>query len=117
MEYIVPKHNLLSQVRLNEYKDKIKKRVNELGLASTDFSDDLEFILLVCRLVEYVVNEKGVDKRKLVTDIIKDLYYIDDEKVKKIESHIEFLWSNKRIKKLSYYHLFLAGVNEFFKKR
>ena len=117
---IVPIQNSLAQdVKKAEVKDKVVKRVNELGLVLASYRMNNEFLLLVLNLIEHLVVKKdNVNKKDLALDIINELFQMNAIERQNVSDNIEFLWSNKNIKKVSKWKLFKAGVCElFFKKR
>ena len=75
-----------------------------------------EFLLLICNLVEHLVNKKKykIDKKVLVVEILNQLFTLNAVEKANVESNIEFLWNNKNIKKVSAFKLFCVGVKEYF---
>ena len=63
---------------------------------------DPEFVLYVCNLVENKQSKHKIDKKELVKDVFKSLFceLNNDQDLKRMDDHIEFLCSNKMIKKL-----------------
>jgi hypothetical protein len=117
---IVPIQNSLAQdVKKAEVKDKVIKRVNELGLVLASYRMNNEFLLLVLNLIEHLVVKKdNVNKKDLALDIINDLFQMNAIERQNVSDNIEFLWSNKNIKRVSKWKLFKAGICELmFKKR
>lgn len=64
---------------------------------------DPEFLLFVCNLVENADKQKDINKKEIVLDVFKTLFaeLNNDYDLKQIGDMIEFLYSNKRIKKIS----------------
>jgi hypothetical protein len=118
---IVPlKNNILLDVKVNDIKASIIKRIQELGLDNIKYKLDAEFLTLVCNLVEHLVIKKdGIQKKSLAVDIFRTLFSINltDEDVVTIERNIDFIHNNKAIKKVSWYKLYKTGLKEWFVKK
>ena len=118
---IVPlKNNILLDVKVNDIKASIIKRIQELGLDNIKYKLDAEFLTLVCNLVEHLVIKKdGIQKKSLAVDIFRTLFSINltDEDVLTIERNIDFIHNNKAIKKVSWYKLYKTGLKEWFVKK
>lgn len=118
---IVPlKNNILLDVKVNDIKASIIKRIQELHLDDVKYKLDAEFLTLVCNLVEHLVIKKdGIPKKSLVMDIFRDLFSIQltDDNIATIERNIDFIHNNKAIKKVSWYKLYKTGIREWFSKK
>jgi len=111
------KNNLFKDAKASEVKDKIIERIKKLP-NYTQYKSDVELLLLICNLLEYLINKKDkLDKKQLCLEIMNNLFVFSPDELKSIENNIEFLHSNKKIKKQSYYKLFMTGIYEFFKKK
>jgi hypothetical protein len=117
---IVPIQNQLAQdVKRIEVKSKILKRVDELGLVVANYRNSNEFLLLVLNLIEHlIVKNDGISKKDLALEIVDDLFQLNAIEKQNVLSNIDFLHSNKNIKKVSKWKLFKCGVTEWlFKKK
>lgn len=66
--------------------------------------NDPEMVLWVCNVVENSaepVDKKKPDKKELVMTIMTLCFNLQKDKQEAVEKTIEFLWSNKKIKKMS----------------
>ena len=117
---LVPlKNNILVDFKKNDIKSSIINRLRELNLDPNKYKLDVEYLTLVCNLIEHLVHKKDkIDKKKLVIDIFTELFgeSLTQEEINAIENNIEFIHQNKNIKKVSYYKLFKTGLSEWFKK-
>ena len=104
------------EIKQNEIKAKIVSRLTELKLIDAKYKSNPDVILLVCNLLENLIKNKKINKKQLLLDIFVQLYNIQAADRVIIESQIEFLHSNKAIKKLSKFYLFSCGVYEYFFK-
>lgn len=113
------KNQLFSDYRLNEVKALILKRLTELNMIDQKYKLDTEFLTLLVNMVEHLVVKKDkIDKKGLVVKIMREFFGATDEDVELISRNVEYLHSNKVIRKLSFWKVFKAGVSEwFFKKR
>ena len=118
---IKPQNNLLTDYKKNEIKAAIVERLKEMFKNNIlQYKFDNEFLLLTCSLIEYYVKKKyNIDKKPLLIEIYDDVFLgslscMDKEQVK---NNIEFLFNNKKIKKLSNYKLFKTSCKEWIKKK
>lgn len=119
LSQIVPvKNHILKNVKLDEIKTQIEKRIKDLPNYA-QYKNDVEFLLLVCNMIEHLIVKKdNINKKELLINIFKSVFTgITPAELANIEANIEFLLNNKKIKKQSYYKLFCAGVKEYFKKK
>lgn len=119
LSHIQLRSNLLQNYKFIEVKQKIINRLTELHLNDNKFRIDNELLVLLCNLVEHLVKKSdGISKKELAVDILKTIYNLSPEEEAGISNNIQFIWSNKMIKKVSNYKLFKTGIKEwFFKKR
>jgi hypothetical protein len=104
------------EIKSNDVKSKIVSRLTELKLIDTKYKVNPDIILLVCNLIENLVKNKKINKKQLLLDIFVQLYNIQPADRAIIETNIEFLHSNKSIKKLSKFYLFCCSIREYFLK-
>lgn len=118
LEIVSLKNNILKDVKYNEVKQKIINRLNELNLNQPHYKNDQEYLLLICNLIEHLIIKKDeINKLDLINDIYITLFNIDDLDKETLKRNIDFLHKNKQIKKVSYFKLFLCGINEYFFKK
>jgi hypothetical protein len=119
LDLIKLEHNLLNDFTKSNIKDKILNRVSELKLENIGkYKNDIQFLKLVCQLIEHLVLKKDhVKKLDLCIEIYKQLFPdMSPDEVKLLESNVNYLCNNSNIKKVSYYKLFKTGFLEFFKR-
>jgi hypothetical protein len=58
-----------------------------------------------------------IDKKELAFNVMREVFGASEEDCLIIGKNIEYLHTNKIIKKVSYYKLFKATFAEFFKKK
>ena len=110
--------NLAIEVKKNEIKDKVIKRLTDLKLADTKYKNSSDILLLICNLTEHLTRDKKLKKKEIVIDIVDTLFILTDEEKLNVSNNIEFLHSNKAIKKLSSFYLFCCSAYEYlFKSR
>jgi hypothetical protein len=118
---LVPlKNNILVDFKRNEIKTLIINRLRELNLDPAKYKLDVEYLTLVCNLIEHLVHKKDkIEKKKLVVEIFNEILggNLSQEEINAIENNIEFIFQNKNIKKVSYYKMFKTGLSEWFKKK
>lgn len=117
--YIVPKNELDLTVRKNDIVNKIIKRVQELP-DFRNFKDDLETLLFVCMLAEHLVinkkNKTKMDKKAIVLEVYEKCFGngINKDLVGK---NIQFLFDNKRIKKVSLIKIVCGNISDWFERK
>lgn len=116
LEMIQPKHSLknsLTEAQLIAHIVESFKDTADLHLQK----DNPEFIKYICNLVENVFLEKSAkgNKKQIVIKIIQKIIpNVNPEDLKKIDKDIEFLHSNKQIKKIGTSKYVLKKVTNFF---
>jgi hypothetical protein len=112
--------NLSLEIKQNEIKTKIITRLTELKLNDPKYKMSQDVLLLVANLIEHLVKDKKINKKQMLLDVFQLLFNINANTLEKnlIEQQLEFLHSNKAIKKLSKFYLFCCSAYElFFKKK
>lgn len=118
MDLVPLKNSIFHDVRMNEVISKILEKLNELKLTERKYVGDGEFLLYLMNLVENLVDKKDkIDKKKLIMDLFRNHYGATQAELELIDKMIEFLHTNHKIKKVSYYKMFKAGLSEWFKKK
>lgn len=116
-DIIQARNHLASDLKFNEVKEKILKRIDEFPNIQK-YRNDIEFLLLICNLIEHLIVKKDkIDKKELLLDIYKKVFNIDSGEITAIAKNIDFLLANGKIKKVSYYKLFKTGIKEILFKR
>jgi len=117
---IIPiKNGLFTDFREDQVKKTIQTRLHELNMINAKYKLDNEFLTLLVNMIEHLVVKKDkINKKELALGIMRDFFGASEDDLALISKNIEYLHSNKVIKKLSYWKLFKAGLCEyFFKKR
>lgn len=117
--YVVPKNSLDKTVKRNEIITKIIKRVQDLP-DYRNFKDDLEVLLFVCMLVEHLVvnkkNKEKIDKKEIVLDVYEKCFGNSINK-DTIGKNVQFLFDNKRIKKMSLIKIICGNISDWFERK
>lgn len=108
--------NLSNELKILQIKERIIARLTELKVIDAKFKNNQDVLLLVCNLVEHMIRDKKINKKNVVLDIIQTLYNPTAVERTVIENNIEFLHSNKAIKRLSKFYLFCVSAYEYFFK-
>jgi hypothetical protein len=116
---IVPlKNNLLLDWKKQDLKNKIIARVNELNINISNYKTNEEFIILICNLVEYLVSKKdNLIKKELVVAVFNELFGLTEDEQEHLKNSIDIIHLQKKIKKISYYKMFICSVSEYFRKK
>lgn len=116
LELVSVTPNLGCEIKIQEIKQKVIERLAELKLNDVKFKNNNDVLLLVCNLVEHMVKQKKIKKKEIVLDIIQTVYNPTAAERIIIDGSIEFLHSNKAIKKLSKFYLFCVSAYEYLFK-
>lgn len=120
LEQIPLKYDIKLDVKKAETKRQIIERVQNLKVDINKYKLDVQFLNLICNLIEYLVCKKDkIDKCELCLEILNDLFgcsFTEEEK-QIIKNNINYMCNNKQVKTLSYYKLFKTSFLEFFKKK
>lgn len=107
--------NLASDIKRQEIITQIRERITELNLRLPEYKNNTEFVLLVLNLIEHLVKKKyKIDKKKLAVELLSSMLNLSNQEINALETNIEFLHSNKMIKKVSPFYAFCCGVVEYF---
>ncbi len=108
--------NLSIEIKKNEIRDKVIDRLTELKLVDAKYKNSSDILLLICNLVEHLSRDKKISKKEIVLNILDTLFNPTPDERIIFDEKIEFLHSNKAIKKLSRFYLFCVGVYEYFSR-
>lgn len=116
---VVPlKHHLFSDYREDQIKKTIIARLQELNMTQAKYKLDTEFLTFLTNLIEYLVQKKDkVDKKKLAIDVMRDVFGATEEEQELLKRNIDYLHSNRVIKRVSYYKLFKTAIGEWLRKK
>ena len=100
LDYVKFKRNLKRVHTEAEIKKLIMDKIQQIP----DFMElkfDPELTLFICNLIENGVKEKKIkkiDKKAFVLDVLKVLFGYNETEVKQLDTQIEFLHANNKIK-------------------
>ena len=113
---IVPKNDLLANIKFNKLVEFIMKEIQNIP-EHQQFKNDLELIKLICNIIENkVIKKDDVNKKSAVVEGFKRAFNLSDNEIKNIDTFIEFLHKNKKIKKLSCLKKYIIPTGKFFLK-
>ena len=76
------------------------KKICLLGNDLKKYKFDAEFLLYICNLIEHLVGNNKIDKKKLAISILNSIFTLNLNEIEMLSSLIEFLHSNQLIKKI-----------------
>jgi hypothetical protein len=113
---IVPKYDLLANIKFNKLVEFIIKEVQNIP-DHQNLKNNFELVKLICNIIENkVVKKDNIDKKAVVIEGLKRVFNLVEHEIKNIETFIEFLHKNKKIKKLSYLKKYIVPAGKFFLK-
>jgi PBP1b-binding outer membrane lipoprotein LpoB len=118
LEIIPVRNHLLKNLKIDDVKRQVIDRVQKFPNYQ-QYKADIEFLLLVANMLEHlIVKADKINKKEVLVEIYKQTFTgLKAEEITAIEQNIEFLWNNKKIKKVSYYKLFKTAITEWIKKK
>lgn len=117
--YINPKNSLARETKKQKLLCQIVEKLEKITSQHVK-KNDLEFILLVCNIVENVIVKKDrINKKEFVMDIFQMIYNneLTQEDKNSIGNHIEFLWENEKIKKVDIFTKSTAILSSWFYRK
>ena len=113
---VVFKNSLHKHKTEAEVGSVIIQQISLLGNDVKKFKFDCEFVLYVCNLVEHLVSNNKLDKKKIVLNVVGSIFNLNLNEVEVISTMIEFLHSNGLIKKVEekIQDGFLQKINKIF---
>lgn len=110
------KSPILENNYLVDLKNKIIKRVKDVKLDDSKFKLEPKNILFICVLVESTIDKNNkLNKRDFVINIMRELYTIDQNEEANIKAIIDLLHLQGKIKRKSYYKLWMTSILECFR--
>jgi hypothetical protein len=111
--------NLATDIKRQEIIKTIQDRITALNLPLNQYKTNTEFVLLVLNLIEHLVpkqkkEKKKIDKKQLAIDILSTMLGLNPAEQVTLGVNIEFLHSNKMIKRINKFVLFCVGASEYF---
>lgn len=101
MDKVVFKNSLSKFVEENNLVENICKKIRELPLFQS-LKLDVELTLYIAKVIENEVVKKTPEERKaLIIKIVNHIYTLNADENKQLESQINFLSDNGKIKKQS----------------
>lgn len=120
---IKPKHSLLTK----QLNSKVFKSLYEELSAfdgKKELCRDLEFISLACNLCEYVVDGqkkhlKGlkINKMEMLVNVFDIIYNLSEDDKAQLRQHIQYIWDNDLIKKVSTIRLLKKSLSTWISKQ
>jgi len=100
-EYIAPKNSLFKDVKYKQIVDHIVHDLKQIpNFHKRRF--DSEFILRACNFIENLITKKDkMNKLELLVDVFVQIFNINDDEIKTLQSTVSFLCDRKLIKKIS----------------
>lgn len=116
-QFVIYKRHLaklnLEKEMLSALEEKIKGLPNYQTLRLNP-----EMVLLCCNIIENSVSKKDkVQKKDLAIKVLNSFFTYNDADKKVVEEQIEFLWSNKRIKKIKLFKKVWLFLGEWIQRK
>jgi hypothetical protein len=114
--FVQPKNQLYKDLKRAEIVNKIFDRLAKLPEIKS-FKEDLEFLNFCCQIVEHSFEKKKYkfDKKQIVIDVFIKLFGTVNKEL--IEKNIQYLYDNKKIKKLGCISIWFGCLSEWWMRK
>ena len=117
MEHLIPlKNNLAADQKYKDTVSLIVNRIRSLPNFMT-YRQDPEVLLLVCSLIEHLMDGDKIDKEAMALDILNQIFCLTPEEIDLVKTSIKFLLAHKRVKSLSSIYVGAKTVWAYLKKK
>ena len=107
------KNNIKSHVIFNKTVDQIIEELKKEIPKIHEKKEQPELILLICNCVENIIKKSdNCDKKKIVIEVMKSLFNLNNEEITKVDSSIECFWSNNMITKIKKIEKIKISINK-----
>ena len=114
---ILPKNSLLKDIKINKVIQFILTELQKIPDVQK-FKNDLELICMAINLVENLIKKKDkIDKQMIIFNVFQKLFSLTPADQKILSDSIEFLISNKKVKKILKFSKYLKYTIDFVKKK
>jgi glycerol-3-phosphate cytidylyltransferase-like family protein len=95
------KNNIKSHVIFNKTVEQIIEELKKEIPKIHEMKEQPELILMICNAVENIIKKSdNCDKKKIVIEVMKSLFNLNNDEITKVDSSIECFWSNNMITKI-----------------
>jgi hypothetical protein len=113
-DLVIPQGQLKKHEKVFNTVTKITCKLKEFPRYQ-DLKMNIELTIYAGCLLENLISKKyNIDKKELLITILKDVFDLNAEEVKLLDSQIDFLLLEHKIKKISNGTIFLKSVSNFF---
>ena len=119
--YVNPKNSLARSAKFSKTVDKIVCKAAEVP-NHVKYKLDLEFLTMVCVMVEHLIDNKKevvkVDKKDVVFCVYGKLFgTLTPTDVQVIESNIQYLFENGKIKQKGIFKVITSSIWDWIKRK
>lgn len=119
--YVNPKNSLARSAKFSKTVDTIVCKAAEVP-NHVKYKLDLEFLTMVCVMVEHLINNKKevvkVDKKDVVFCVYGKLFgTLTPTDVQVIESNIQYLFENGKIKQKGIFKVITSSIWDWIKRK
>ena len=94
------KNNIKSHVIFNKTVEQIIEELKSIKNIH-EMKEHPELILMICNAVENIIKKPdNCDKKKIVIEVMKTMFNLNNEEITKVDQTIECFWSNNMIVKI-----------------
>lgn len=119
--YINPKNSLGKNIKLSKIVNQIADKITDLP-EFRKLQNELELLKMVCIMVEHSIennkNKIKIDKKDIVfQSYIKAFGNLTPEKLKEIDSNIQYLWENNQIVKKKLWSVIKHSICDWIERK
>ena len=111
------KNNIKSHVIFNKTVEQIIEELKSIKNIH-EMKEHPELILMICNCVENIIKKTdNCDKKKIVIEVMKTMFNLNNEEITKVDSTIECFWSNNMITKIKRIEKFGVMFGNWFSRK
>ena len=111
------KNNIKSHVIFNKTVEQIIEELKSIKNIH-EMKEHPELILMICNCVENIIKKTdNCDKKKIVIEVMKTMFNLNNEEITKVDSTIECFWSSNMITKIKRIEKFGVMFGNWFSRK
>jgi len=112
------KNNIKSHVIFNKTVEQIIEELKKEIPKIYEMKENPELVLMICNCVENIIKKTdNCDKKKIVLEVMKSLFNLNNDEIIKVDSSIEWFWSNNMITKIKRIEKFGVMFGNWFSRK
>lgn len=119
--YVNPKNTLARSSKISKTIDKIVDKASDIP-DHLKYKLDLEYLTMICIMVEHLIDNKKevvkINKKDIVFSVYAKLFgTLTPNDLQVIESNIQYLYENGKIKQKTFLKVITSSIWDWFKRK